>query len=219
MSDINLLKRLADICESDKGFHGYMELYHEYFLRQGFTRENVKQVLEIGTNKGSSLRMWAEFFPDAYVHGIDITRDYEVAKHLEHPHIHTRIVDQGDAIELQRFLSAAVTKVQFDLIIDDGSHDQYDQQLSLSLLFDRLRPGGLYVVEDLITGENWWSAHMYNKKMITPTREVLQNFQKNNVLPFGLSHIRPNCAYCEYRETPVTIYDIHHPQIAFLART
>ena len=218
MNNINLLNRLAATCESDKVFHGYMELYDEYFTRQGLTRENVRHVLEIGTNKGSSLRVWAEFFLNARIDGIDITRQYEVAKHLEHPSIHTRIVDQGESVDLRRFLVSDVPDVKFDLIIDDGSHDQYDQQLSLSILFSHLKPGGLYVIEDLITGENWWDSSIYNKKMIIPTRKVLQDFQRDKILPFGLSHIKSNCDYCEYRETPVVIYDAHHPQIAFLAR-
>ena len=39
----------------------------------------------------------------------------------------------------------------FDIIIDDGSHASYHQQLTMVSLFALLRSGGLYIIEDL----NW----------------------------------------------------------------
>jgi len=37
----------------------------------------------------------------------------------------------------------------FDIIIDDGSHASWHQQLTLRTLFPRLEKGGLYIIEDL----------------------------------------------------------------------
>jgi predicted O-methyltransferase YrrM len=212
------LNELAAQFGSDKLENGYMKLYSEYFERQKIKPEGVRNVLEIGTNKGSSLRIWAEFFPNATVYGIDITRVYEVASHLEHPNIITHLVDQSSEAELGTYIRETINNRKFDIIIDDGSHDQYDQQLSLAMLFPLLKDGGLYVVEDLITGEDWWSAQTYNKRNVRATRIILQEFQQINSLPENLQHIQPICSYCEYRESSVTIFDIHHPQLAFLGR-
>ena len=41
--------------------------------------------------------------------------------------------------------------VAFDIIIDDGSHASYHQQLSFKTLFPTLKSGGIYSIEDL----NW----------------------------------------------------------------
>jgi hypothetical protein len=215
------LEQLAAQYGSDKASLGYMPLYEEFFKRHGFTPENVRNVLEIGTNKGSSLRVWAELFPNAIIYGIDITRTYEIANNLDHPNIKTFLINQGSKSELEAFTAHAIGDTRFDIIIDDGSHDQSDQQTSLSMLFGYLRRGGLYVVEDLITGECWWDGNLYNRKKIQPTRNVLQELQRSGKLPQDFPNgfeIEQNLQYCEYRESNAVIYDIHHPQIAFMGR-
>ena len=213
---------LANQYGSDKASLGYMPLYEEYFLRQKFAPENIRNVLEIGTNKGSSLRIWAEIFPNARIDGIDITRQYEIASNLDHPRINTHILDSGDPIAMLEF---AYGFGGFDIIIDDGSHEQSDQQIAWGTLFHCLRSGGLYVIEDLITGENWWDGRVYNKRNIVPTRDLIQELQRtgNAALVHTIpedewSYIINTYSYCEYRETPIVIYDAHHPQIAFIGK-
>lgn len=215
------LAQLANQYGSDKASLGYMPLYVEYFARHGLTPENVKSVLEIGTNKGSSLRMWAEFFPNAEVHGIDITRQYEIASNLDHPRIRTHLLDQGSKSELDAFVHWELRGKKFDIIIDDGSHDQNDQQVSLGMLFGCLRKGGLYVLEDIITGEDWWDGRVYNRRKVQPTRELLQEFSRTGRLPKDFlngSDIEENFQYCEYRESDTVIYDTHRTQMAFIGR-
>lgn len=216
------LSQLAAKFGSDKLALGYMPLYAEHFQRFGLTPDGVRNVLEIGTNKGSSLRVWAEFFPNAKVHGIDITRMYEVPDNLNHPNIQTHLVNQGSSSELHAFSQYAVGGIEFDLIIDDGSHDQYDQQLSLGMLFAKLRKGGLYVVEDLITGEDWWDGNTYNKRRVRATKTIMQEFEQTGRLPEDFVNgrqIEETTAYCEFRKSAALIYDIHHPQIAFIGKS
>jgi hypothetical protein len=49
----------------------------------------------------------------------------------------------------------------FDVVIDDGSHVPEHQLISFESLWPAVKPGGLYIVEDLET--NWWkpSASVY----------------------------------------------------------
>lgn len=223
------LEALARQFDTDKqaGQNEYLAMYLEYFQRQGMRRDEPLHILEIGTNKGSSLRMWAEYFPNARVCGLDITRQYELPGMLDHPNIHTMLLDQGDRDALFDYAIAEEVCVNpdgFDIIIDDGSHDQTHQQVSLGVLFGFLRKGGLYVVEDIITGENWWDGNLYNKGRITPTRGILQTFQQTGKLESSvmtqdeIKHIGDNTEYCEYRESPAVIFDIHHPQLAFIGK-
>jgi hypothetical protein len=49
----------------------------------------------------------------------------------------------------------------FDYIIDDGSHFQEDQQVSLGLLFPQVKSGGYYIIEDVVDYKDllngsWW---------------------------------------------------------------
>lgn len=231
MLNVKELDELAVKYNTDKGssFQGnraannYISLYVEYFNRQGFTKDNVKNILEVGTNTGASLRMWAEFFPNANVYGIDITRQYELPGMLDSDRIKTAIVDQSDRSAIKASLDRWGVK-DFDIIIDDGSHEQTHQQVSLGYLFAWLRPGGLYVVEDLITGENWFDSNTYNIGRITPTRGVIQTFQQTGQLNSSVmnksevKHIKSTYEYCEYREATALIYGNHHPQIAFMGK-
>jgi len=41
-----------------------------------------------------------------------------------------------------------------DLIIDDGSHLYYDYTATADALLQRLRPGGVYVIEDIQTQDS-----------------------------------------------------------------
>lgn len=229
MTDAKLLDDLAKKYGSDKasGDNTYMGLYWEYFKRQGFTRENVRHVLEIGTNKGASLRMWAEFFPNARICGLDITREYEIPELLNHEHIHTFIVDQSNSKELFDYAIAEQFLCNpdgFDIIIDDGSHDQTYQQVSWGVLFGFLKPGGLYIIEDIITGENWWDSNLYNRNHIMPTRAAVQTLEQTGKLESSVmseeekKYIVENHSYCEYRESPAIIFGIHHPQLALIGK-
>ena len=223
------LEALARQFNTDKqaGQNQYLALYLEYIQRHGFKRDDPLHILEVGTNKGSSLRMWAEYFPNARVCGIDITRQYETPGTLDHDRIFTQLVDQGDRKALFDYALAEEVCVNpdgFDIIIDDGSHEQTHQQITLGVLFGFLRRGGLFVVEDLITGENWWDANNYNKGRITPTRAILQVLEQTGKLESSvmewheLANLNENVEYCEYRETPSIIFERHHPQLAFIGK-
>jgi len=58
----------------------------------------------------------------------------------------------------KNFLNEVQTEIggKFDIIIDDGSHQMQHQMASLYLLFNAIKPGGIYVVEDLHT--SYWSG-------------------------------------------------------------
>jgi len=202
---MNELTDLANKFGSDKGTShhqalDYMPLYEQYFHLHGFHKDSHLKILEIGTNKGASLRVWAEYFINAKVVGIDITTKYEDEVLLNHPNISHLVVDQGNRHDLHDFLRSE----KFDIIIDDGSHEQYDQQVSLGYLFHNLNKNGLYVIEDLITGENWWDHNTYNKKRIKTTKSVVRELEQtfhlesSAMLEDEISYIKANYSYCHY---------------------
>jgi hypothetical protein len=118
--------------------HSYGPLYEELLTP---LRETVADVLEIGIAAGGSLRAWREYFPRTTVHGLDINSD----SLFEEDRIRTYLAHQANYDQL----TAALGDLTFDFIVDDGSHKLSHQVMSLFLLLPRLRPGGLYVVEDL----------------------------------------------------------------------
>ena len=57
-------------------------------------------------------------------------------------------VDQADRVRLVEIVDEAFDGGRIDLVIDDCSHLYEATRASFSELFPRLRPGGLYVIED-----------------------------------------------------------------------
>ncbi len=104
-------------------------------------RLNVHLMLEVGVADGSSLIAWAEVFPNATVVGLD----RELPSRALWPGIEFH---QGDATE-RRVCEAVVAGRLFDVIVDDASHHPADILLSMMWLWPHVRPGGIYVVEDL----------------------------------------------------------------------
>ncbi|MEA2502281.1 MAG: hypothetical protein QOD01_2392, partial [Actinomycetota bacterium] len=62
-------------------------------------------------------------------------------------------VDQGDAATLSALVESDHGGAPLDLVIDDASHLYRETRTSFEVLFARLRPGGVYIIED------WGWAH------------------------------------------------------------
>lgn len=121
--------------------HNYGVAYYELFKHR---REQVKNVFEIGINYGCSLRAWRDYFPNAQVVGIDSN---EGCLFWE-DRISCFAADQFNADDLSDVLKK-LDHPQFDLIIDDGSHERAHQIFSAQYLLPSLVLGGLYVIEDI----------------------------------------------------------------------
>lgn len=142
MNDLQNLgvKHGTDKADANHSFDAvsFLDVYDSYF--KGI-RGNVTEVLEIGVHRGQSLRMWRDYFPKAEVWGIDIDPSSS-ADNGERTHF--VLGSQTDWT-----LMAKVLPEFFDLIIDDGSHVLDHILTSLRLLWERVKPGGFYCIEDL----------------------------------------------------------------------
>ncbi len=63
-------------------------------------------------------------------------------------------VDQGDQVNLRALLDREIGSTPLDLVIDDASHSTELTRASFDVLFPRLRPGGVFIIED------WAWAHL-----------------------------------------------------------
>jgi len=132
--------------------HWYTPHYHRRFRD---LRDEPITLLEIGIGGyedplagGESLRMWRDYFPAATIVGLDIN----LKAPIEGCH-----VEQGDQSDPRVLERLAETYGAFDIIIDDGSHRPDDVMQSWVILWDHLRDGGWYVIEDLQT--SYWSTY------------------------------------------------------------
>jgi hypothetical protein len=137
------LTELGNKYGTDKAwYHGYTPFYE---IALEHLRLKHMNILEIGVEGGGSLNMWHHYFGYSYIYGFDIEDHTDLNK----DRMRISVGDQSD----RNFLSNTYGKMQFDIIIDDGSHFVSHQQISLGCLFPFLKPGGYYIVEDLHTSE------------------------------------------------------------------
>lgn len=142
---------------SDKARHDYTPLYSALF-KERFDQPLRIIELGLGTNNpevlsnmgvfgapGASLRGWRQLFPHALVYGADIDRGIL----FEEDRIKTFYCDQLDQSSIRELWSHEDLLEGADIIIEDGLHTFEANVSFLEASLHRLRPGGIYVVEDI----------------------------------------------------------------------
>ncbi|MGK5691807.1 hypothetical protein ACSNOJ_02660 [Streptomyces sp. URMC 128] len=134
---------------SDKwaSFHWYTAHYQKEFAAY---RDQPVRLLEIGIGGfegelgGPSLKMWKSYFHRGAVFGLDL---FDKSA-LNQPRLTALVGDQGNT---ETLVAIAEEHGPFDIVIDDGSHENEHVRTSFDALFPYVRSGGLYVIEDLQT--------------------------------------------------------------------
>ena len=174
------ISELANRFGTDKGTvlaagHGYTLVYDLLFAQM---RGRVADLCEVGLSRGGpevvggaalrdvgdvpSVRMWREFFPGVRILGVDISD----CSQFTNDWFDFVQADCGKPEELDR---VAALGRQFDIIVDDGSHASYHQQLTFLKLFPLLKPDGFYVIEDL----NWQPEEYQRTLPTVPRTDIL----------------------------------------------
>jgi cephalosporin hydroxylase len=132
----------TDTGYGDKGtVHDYINIYSGYI-----DKSSCKVLLEVGVNKGHSIKMWEEYLPASEIIGVDIN-----LSRCEFSFQNAKLIECDATSE--NLLNYVKNKT-FDIIIDDGSHILEHQIKTFELLFPLLNKGGYYFIEDVISGNN-----------------------------------------------------------------
>lgn len=181
------LTELAQKYGTDKLEHGYIPFYEKHLPK------NPKRILEIGVKEGRSLAMWHEYFPNAEIHGLDLFEETSIVD------IGAKIISQvpaGQLVKLHKgnqcdwLLLEQLRKYDFDVIIDDGSHNSRDQMITFFGLFN----GKHYFIEDLqCNDEHFYSQDLplaFSAKSILGemSGNDLDSFQKCRNVNLSLDH-------------------------------
>ena len=142
MNKEQFLTLLAESHGTDKLGHGYMPEYAKNLP------DKCRSMLEIGIANGASALMWKDFYgaDELDLHYIDLflNPDFVSPMWAKNRGITPHIGDQ----ENLSFLSGITD--QFEVIIDDGSHNAQSMLISFKHLFvNNLVSGGTYAIEDL----------------------------------------------------------------------
>lgn len=181
---------------SDKALHSYTQLYSALF-EDRFDRPLRLFELGMGTNNptmlsnmgifgapGASHRGWRDLFPQGSIYGADIDRGIL----FQEDRIQTFYCDQLDKSSIRRVWAQPALRDGADVIIEDGLHTFEANVSFLEESLDHLRPGGIYIVEDI----GWEEIERWHERLETvyskryPTHEfafvVLAEHEYNNVL-------------------------------------
>ena len=143
MNDLSL-GQICSIYATDKNcLHSYVDNVYEDLFKD--VRLSTKKLLEIGVDKGGSLFMWREYFPNALITGID-NKPCPQASNRERIEL-----VEGDAYNYE-----VADKIEggFDIVIDDGSHTLESMTFLLLEYTKKIRAGGVLIIED-IPDFNW----------------------------------------------------------------
>ena len=168
---VDPLTKLAITYGTDKfGYHDYTPNYYKLFKH---LRNKPLRLLEIGVGGyqdadrgGESLEVWRDFFPEAQIVGIDIQKkEMDLGPRVQ--------ILQGSQVDPDFLADLVRDHGPFDIIIDDASHASHHQQNGFLELFSKVKPGGLYVIEDLR-----WQPEAYEKPGITKTAALFRGFSE-----------------------------------------
>lgn len=144
-------------------------------------RETVNKFVEVGIYDGESIRLWRDYFINAQIFGLDINPNNADNKlgSINRDRLTLMRVDQSNIEDIESFV---IQHNDIDVILDDGSHRMYDQQITFAKMFKSLKSGGLFIIEDLHTSlevvmpeKSWCGWGDPNK---TITLDMLNQFNK-----------------------------------------
>ncbi len=154
--------------ETDKVDQGYMPAYNTIADQLG----GAARVCELGVFNGGSLATWRDLFPQGTIAGVDTNPQ------AHWPAGTIRIVAGQDDPALPGMLRGHAR--EWDLIVDDASHDGDLTARAFGLLWPLVSPGGFYVIEDWFTGFPEYHGPCKSPAMLDLARSLLDRLRKDS---------------------------------------
>jgi len=98
--------------------------------------------------------MWQDYFGEkCHIYGVDIA---DACKAFENEKVTVHIGDQED----RRFWNRVKNEIpKIDVLIDDGGHSSGQQIATFEEMLPHMRPGGIYVCEDVVNVNNGFNSY------------------------------------------------------------
>lgn len=146
-------------CIEHKKGHGiwkwehYFDVYDRHLSK---FRGRPVTIMEVGIYSGGSLDMWRHYFGEqCRIVGLDIASECSAYKNSS---VDVFIGNQGD----REFLRNTLNKCGgIDVFVDDGSHLPEHQIIGFEEVFQFIRPGGVYICEDIHGIHNEFIDYIY----------------------------------------------------------
>ena len=125
--------------------HGF-SIYYEKKLEK-YKNRNIN-ILEIGSYAGASAAAFTKYLPKSKVYCFDVNISNFKYKSENINVYGIDINNQKKVVKTLNKIFSEQNFTQFDLIIDDGSHNLSDILISLKFFFKYVKNNGLYIIED-----------------------------------------------------------------------
>ena len=187
--------------------HAYHLFYEKFFIKK---KQDNLNILELGSFKGNAAAALFFFFKNSHISSGDIFPDLFT---FSSKRIKNFYIDTSSEIEIKdRILNKDES---FDFIIEDAGHYLKDQIISLFILFRKLKPQGLFIVEELDFPDLRNDMNVDSEK---PTlREILYLIKKN--IDFNSKYIsRDDKKYFLKNFETIDIFKGRFNEIAFIKK-
>ena len=125
--------------------HGYSPYYEKKLEKY---KNKILNILEVGSYAGASAAALTKYLPKSKVFCFDVNISNFKYKSKNINVFGIDISNQKKVLKTLDKIFSEQNFTQFDLIIDDGSHNLSDILISLKFLFKHVKRNGLYVIED-----------------------------------------------------------------------
>lgn len=135
----SLMSTANDYYTDKNTVHSYLPIYQKLF-----GHKDLKNILEIGIQRGGSIKLWSDYFPNAHVFGIDLTDELICLNIKDRKNISLIFKDAYSEDIINE-----LKDIKFDLIIDDGNHVLDSMKKAMELYLPMLKDDGIFIIEDL----------------------------------------------------------------------
>ena len=138
---------LVNNSKTDKNTrHSYLPLYEQLLIDK---KETALNVLEIGIDRGGSIKLWSDFFTNAIIYGLDIMPNHKVWQNIKNKD-NIILYTSTDAYNVDFFnLHFLYQNVTFDVMLDDGPHTLESMQQFIKLYSQVMADDGILIIEDV----------------------------------------------------------------------
>ena len=193
--------------------HHYSVFYEKYLKH---LKEKKFTLLELGSHEGRGLASFFYYFPYAFIIGANINP-------FQMKFASKRITELFVDVSSKKILKNLSNHIEgdLDIIIDDASHNLRDIIIAFSILFKKVKKGGVYVIEDLNQFKVFKDLNPYDDREITPLQLLLKIKNKENFHSSFLSdeekeYLIKNIASINLEKGSMIINDLNVSDIAFI---
>ena len=129
--------------------HAYTAIYNLLFSNLRY--KDIK-LGELGILDNNSMLSWREFFPNAKLYGFewfDERLDKAVNDNIDCTYIKMNVKDVNSISE-----GLSISGSNFDILIEDSTHQFEDQIKFINEAYKHLNPGGILIIEDIFINAN-----------------------------------------------------------------